>query len=96
MEEFFDQEKTLAKVYFLSENDEKNKLLLSEEKLLVIRKNHRKYRQPHQQRYDGIEHCHREYGAPDRNTIGCISTVADAGADTDPNSDPRAAGRDDG
>lgn len=42
MEEFFDQEKALAKVYFLSENDEKNKLLVSEEKLLVMRKNHRK------------------------------------------------------
>lgn len=42
MEDFFDQEKALAKVYFLSENDEKNKLLVSDEKLLVVRKNQRK------------------------------------------------------
>ena len=42
MEDFFDQDKALAKVYFLSENDEKNKLMISDEQLLVIRKNHRK------------------------------------------------------
>lgn len=41
MENFFDQEKAIAIVYFLSENDEKNKLLITDEKLLVIRKNHK-------------------------------------------------------
>jgi len=41
LENFFDQEKAIAIVYFLSENDEKNKLLISDQKLLVIRKNHK-------------------------------------------------------
>lgn len=41
MEDFFDQDKAKAFVYLLSEGDDTNKVFLSEEKLLVIRKNQR-------------------------------------------------------
>ena len=42
MEDFFDRDKTDAFVYLLSEGDNKNIAMTSEEMLLVIRKNHRK------------------------------------------------------
>lgn len=42
MEGFFDQEKTKAFVYLLSDADDKNKALISNEELLVIRK-HKKH-----------------------------------------------------
>ena len=42
MEDFFDQNEAKAFVYLLSEGDDKNKLFISDEKLLIIRKNQRK------------------------------------------------------
>ena len=39
MEEFFDQDKAKAFVYLLSDGDTKNKAIISEDELLVIRKN---------------------------------------------------------
>ena len=41
MEEFFDQEKAKAFVYLLSEGDNKNKAIISDDQVLVIRKNQR-------------------------------------------------------
>ena len=42
MEDFFDQDKAKAFVYLLSEDDNKNKIMISSDQLLVIRKNHKK------------------------------------------------------
>ena len=39
MEDFFDQEKAKAIVYLLSEGDNKNKVMISDDQLLVIQKN---------------------------------------------------------
>lgn len=41
MEEFFDQDKAKAFVYLLSDGDNKNKAIISDDQLLVIRKNQR-------------------------------------------------------
>ena len=41
MEDFFDQDEAKAFVYLLSEDDNKNKAIISEDQLLVIRKNQR-------------------------------------------------------
>ncbi len=41
MEDYFDQDKTKAFVYLLSEGDDKNKAMISDDKLLVIRQSHK-------------------------------------------------------
>lgn len=43
MEEFFDRDKAKAIVYLLAEGDTKNKVLISDDQLLVIRKNKKEY-----------------------------------------------------
>lgn len=43
MEDFFDQDKAKAIVYLLSEGDNKNKVLISDDQLLIIRKNKKQH-----------------------------------------------------